>query len=156
MFLKKKKSIQSITTGTLLKIEAVPDPVFADKLMGDGVAFTKHNGRISSPFTGQVSGVFPTKHAITLVNPQDGFEALIHMGLDTVGLEGKPFKISVTEGDHIKAGDLIAEMAVPDIEAAGLNPLVVLVYTNQEHPVEADAQLYGMTVGPHQEIATYK
>lgn len=156
MFFKKKKTIQSVTDGHLIKIEEVPDPVFSDKLMGDGVAFTKHNGRIYSPITGQIAGVFPTKHAITVVNPKDGFETLIHMGLDTVGLDGKPFNVLVKEGDQVNAGDLIAEMTVSEVEAAGLNPLIVLVYTNQNVSVLADERLYGTEVVQQQEIANYK
>ena len=91
--------------GRVVPLAEVPDPVFADKVLGDGFAVIPADGRIYAPADGEVAMVFDTLHAVTLTSTQ-GAEILIHIGLDTVTLKGEPFKAHVAAGDKVKKGDL--------------------------------------------------
>ena len=91
------EEVYSVADGQVIALEQVKDPVFAQKMMGDGFAVEPANGNIVSPVTGTVSSIFPTKHALGLVT-ESGLEVLVHIGLDTVSLEGKPFTVHVSEG----------------------------------------------------------
>lgn len=94
--------------GRVVPLAEVPDPVFADKVLGDGFAVIPADGRIYAPADGEVAMVFDTLHAVTLTSTQ-GAEILIHIGLDTVTLKGEPFKAHVAAGDKVKKGDLLIE-----------------------------------------------
>ena len=95
----------------MINIEDVKDPVFSQKMMGDGFAVEPENGHIVSPVAGKVTSVFPTKHALGLVT-DNGLEVLVHIGLDTVSLEGKPFEVKVSEGQTVAAGDLLVKQTL--------------------------------------------
>ena len=101
--------VNSVADGEVINIEDVKDPVFSQKMMGDGFAVEPENGHIVSPVAGKVTSVFPTKHALGLVT-DNGLEVLVHIGLDTVSLEGKPFEVKVSEGQTVAAGDLLVEL----------------------------------------------
>ena len=109
--------------GRVVPLAEVPDPVFADKVLGDGFAVIPADGRIYAPADGEVAMVFDTLHAVTLTSTQ-GAEILIHIGLDTVTLKGEPFKAHVAAGDKVKKGDLLIEADLDKIEKAGLNTII--------------------------------
>ena len=123
------EEVYSVADGQVIALEQVKDPVFAQKMMGDGFAVEPANGNIVSPVTGTVSSIFPTKHALGLVT-EAGLEVLVHIGLDTVSLEGKPFTVHVAEGQKVAAGDLLVTADLDAIRAAGRETSTVVVFTN--------------------------
>uniref|UniRef100_A0A1S0ZDA4 PTS glucose/maltose transporter subunit IIBCA n=1 Tax=Salmonella enterica subsp. enterica serovar Saintpaul TaxID=90105 RepID=A0A1S0ZDA4_SALET len=123
------EEVYSVADGQVVALEQVEDPVFAQKMMGDGFAVEPANGNIVSPVTGTVSSIFPTKHALGLVT-DSGLEVLVHIGLDTVSLEGKPFTVHVSEGQKVAAGDLLVTADLDAIREAGRKTSTVVVFTN--------------------------
>ena len=123
------EEVYSVADGQVVALEQVKDPVFAQKMMGDGFAVEPANGNIVSPVSGTVSSIFPTKHALGLVT-EAGLEVLVHIGLDTVSLEGKPFTVHVAEGQKVVAGDLLVTADLDAIRAAGRETSTVVVFTN--------------------------
>ncbi|WP_182448472.1 PTS transporter subunit IIBC [Streptococcus parasanguinis] len=123
--------VHSVADGEVINIEDVKDPVFSQKMMGDGFAVEPENGHIVSPVAGKVTSVFPTKHALGLVT-DNGLEVLVHIGLDTVSLEGKPFEVKVSEGQTVAAGDLLVEADLDAIRAAGRESSTIVVFTNAD------------------------
>ena len=102
-----KITIIAPLTGEIVALEKVPDPVFAEKIVGDGIAILPDNGKIYSPINGTLVSVAATKHAFGFQS-DDGLEMLIHFGLETVGLNGEGFTVHKNEGERVKVGDLIA------------------------------------------------
>src|SRR5699024_7073773 len=96
-----------------ISIEDVSDTVFSQKMMGDGYGVEPTNGEIYPPVEGEVVSVFPTKHALGL-KTDNGIEVLVHIGLDTVELEGSPFEVFISEGDKVRNDPLLAHV---DLEA---------------------------------------
>ncbi|QKL33466.1 PTS transporter subunit IIBC [Streptococcus mitis] len=125
------EEVYSVADGQVVALEQVKDPVFAQKMMGDGFAVEPANGNIVSPVSGTVSSIFPTKHALGLVT-ESGLEVLVHIGLDTVSLEGKPFTVHVAEGQKVVAGDLLVTADLDAIRAADRETSTVVVFTNAE------------------------
>ena len=123
------EEVYSVADGQVVALEEVKDPVFAQKMMGDGFAVEPANGNIVSPVSGTVSSIFPTKHALGLVT-EAGLEVLVHIGLDTVSLEGKPFTVHVAEGQKVAAGDLLVTADLGAIREAGRETTTVVVFTN--------------------------
>lgn len=121
------EDVHSVADGQVINIEDVKDPVFSQRMMGDGFAVEPENGKIVSPLAGKVSSIFPTKHALGLVS-DNGLEVLVHIGLDTVSLEGKPFEVKVTEGQTVAAGDLLVEADLAAIRETS----TVVVFTNTD------------------------
>lgn len=137
-------------SGRLIAMSAVPDPVFSEKMMGDGFAVLPDSGDIYAPVEGNVTTVFPTKHAIGITT-DTGVEVLVHMGIDTVSLNGKPFEVYVKEGHRVKAGHKIAHADLDAISAAGKQTPIVVVITNMAkvqpfEPVSEQAVRHGDTV----------
>ena len=125
------EEVYSVADGQVIALEQVKDPVFAQKMMGDGFAVEPANGNIVSPVSGTVSSIFPTKHALGLVT-EAGLEVLVHIGLDTVSLEGKPFTVHVTEGQKVVAGDLLVTADLDAIREAGRETSTIVVFTNAD------------------------
>ena len=125
------EEVYSVADGEVIALEQVKDPVFSQKMMGDGFAVEPENGNIVSPVSGTVSSVFPTKHALGLVT-EAGLEVLVHIGLDTVSLEGKPFTVHVTEGQKVAAGDLLVTADLDAIREAGRETSTIVVFTNAD------------------------
>ena len=125
------EEVYSVADGQVVALEQVKDPVFAQKMMGDGFAVEPANGNIVSPVSGTVSSIFPTKHALGLVT-EAGLEVLVHIGLDTVSLEGKPFTVHVAEGQKVVAGDLLVTADLDAIRVADRETSTVVVFTNAE------------------------
>ena len=125
------EEVYSVADGQVVALEQVKDPVFAQKMMGDGFAVEPANGNIVSPVSGTVSSIFPTKHALGLVT-EAGLEVLVHIGLDTVSLEGKPFTVHVAEGQKVAAGDLLVIADLDAIREAGRETSTIVVFTNAD------------------------
>ena len=125
------EEVYSVADGEVIALEQVKDPVFSQKMMGDGFAVEPANGNIVSPVSGTVSSIFPTKHALGLVTEAD-LEVLVHIGLDTVSLEGKPFTVHVAEGQKVAAGDLLVTADLDAIRAAGRETSTIVVFTNAD------------------------
>ncbi|WP_236698604.1 glucose PTS transporter subunit IIA, partial [Pediococcus argentinicus] len=121
----------SVANGKYMDIEEVPDDTFAQKMLGDGYAIDPTNGTITAPVDGTVMSVFPTKHAISF-KTDAGLEVLLHMGIDTVELKGAPFDIKVKDGQVVKHGDVVAEVDLDAIKAAGKKTPMLVVITNMD------------------------
>lgn len=116
-------------TGEFVTLSEVNDEVFSKKIMGEGFAINPNEKRIYSPITGTVVSVFNTKHAIGL-KTTEGLEVLLHMGIDTVELEGRPFTVKVQEGDQVDPEIELAEMDLKQVKSAGKEPIVITIITN--------------------------
>jgi len=128
----KANEIFSPMNGTVLALDQVPDATFASGLLGEGVAIIPEDGRVIAPFAGVVASLFETRHAIGLLS-DTGIEVLIHVGIDTVKLEGKPFVTHVSVGDRIKPGDLLLEFDRASILAAGFDLATPIIISNSEN-----------------------
>ncbi|CDR61709.1 glucose-specific PTS transporter subunit IIBC [Staphylococcus schweitzeri] len=114
-------------TGEVTPLSEVPDQVFSEKMMGDGIAIKPSQGEVRAPFNGKVQMIFPTKHAIGLVS-DSGLELLIHIGLDTVKLNGEGFTLHVEEGQEVKQGDLLISFDLDYIRnnaKSDITPIIV-------------------------------
>ncbi|KIQ95479.1 Glucose-specific phosphotransferase enzyme IIA component [Anoxybacillus thermarum] len=131
LFRKREEVIVSPLTGNVRSLENVPDPVFAQKMMGDGFAIEPTDGVVVSPIHGEVVQVFPTKHAVGL-RSDEGLEILIHVGIDTVHLHGEGFEAYVKAGDRVKAGDLLLSFDLALVQQKAKSPLTPVVITNGE------------------------
>ncbi|MBE5994353.1 MAG: PTS beta-glucoside transporter subunit EIIBCA [Paenibacillaceae bacterium] len=125
----KKIMIYSPVNGRKVKLSKVNDETFAKEIAGKGMAVEPADGRITAPFDGEVVTVFRTKHVIGL-RSSEGVELMIHIGIDTVELEGKYFTAHVADGDIVKTGDLLMEFDKQAIEAAGYETVVPVIVTN--------------------------
>ena len=118
----KCSKILSPMTGEAVGLGEVPDPVFSQKIVGDGMAVIPSEGKLLSPVDGEVISVADTKHAFGL-RTAEGLELLIHVGLETVHLNGECFQVFVKPGDKVKAGDLLAEVDMAYLKERGINPI---------------------------------
>lgn len=125
------ETILNVADGNVKPISAVNDPVFSQKMMGDGFGVEPQNGTVYAPVSGTVTSVFPTKHALGLLT-DNGLEVLVHMGIDTVDLKGAPFTVKVKDGDKVSAGDVIAQMDLNAIKAASKQTTIIVAFTNAE------------------------
>ena len=120
--------------GGAVAISEVPDPTFSSGAMGNGIAIQPTDGKVCAPVNGTVDMMFDTGHAVTLVS-DSGIEILIHVGLETVGLNGKPFQVKVQNGQKVKKGDILMIADLKAIEAAGLPTITpVLVCNTDDYP----------------------
>ena len=126
-----EETLVSPMTGKLLPIEKVPDEVFSQKMMGDGFAVDPAEGVVVSPVDGEIINLFPTKHAIGIRTP-NGRGVLIHIGIDTVKLEGKGFESFVQEGDSVKAGQKLLEFDLDFVKENAPSLISPIVFTNLE------------------------
>lgn len=123
--------IYSIVSGKVVCLEDVSDPVFSEKMAGDGVGIIPDSSIICSPVDGVVSMLFPTKHAIG-IHCQDNTDILIHIGIDTVELEGKPFIAKVKKGDQVKIEDSLIQVDFKAIQNAGYDITTLLLVVNKK------------------------
>lgn len=125
----KEEEITLPIKGQLIPITEVPDEVFAGKMMGDGFAMIPEDGLVVSPVKGKVTNVFPTKHAIGLLS-EGGKEILVHIGIDTVKLNGEGFETLIHEGDTVEAGQPLMNVNIPFIEKNAASTITPIVFTN--------------------------
>ncbi|HVJ63838.1 MAG TPA: glucose PTS transporter subunit IIA [Bdellovibrionota bacterium] len=123
--------LKSPLKGTVLELSKVPDPTFADKIMGDGVAIEPVDGVVLSPVSGEVVQVFRTNHALGL-KTDDGLEILIHIGIDTVKMNGEGFRAFVKAGDRVHAGDKVLEFDLALVKAKAKSAITPIVVTNMD------------------------
>ena len=117
--------------GEVVALSEVADGVFSEGMLGQGVAIKPSKGEIVAPFDGTVAMVYPTKHAIAFVNAE-GVELLIHIGIDTVKLNGEPYEIKVSAGTQVKKGDVIGSFDIAAIEKAGYPVITPVIVTNMD------------------------
>ncbi len=113
-------------SGKVISITEVPDPVFSGKMMGDGAAILPEDGKIYAPIDGVLTTIAPTQHAFGYTG-ENGQEVLVHVGLETVGLNGEGFTVHKKAGDKVKAGDLVAEVDLEFLKNKGLNTVTPVV-----------------------------
>lgn len=138
----KIEPLYAVGDGQVIPLEEVADPVFSQKMMGDGYALVPESKKVYAPVEGTVTSIFATKHALGLLT-KAGAEILIHMGLDTVELKGKPFQILVKEGEQVTPQTLLAEMDLDGVKAAGKATDIIVVMTNTEKMVHLDLATTG-------------
>ena len=138
--------LASPMTGNAIAMTDAPDAVFASLAMGNGAVVEPTAGEVYSPVTGMVTMLFDTKHAIGLVS-NDGTEVLIHIGVDTVQLEGKPFEAHVAQGDQVKAGDLLITADLDAITEAGKNTATMVIVTNTDDFASVEPSIGAVKAG---------
>ena len=138
----KDETISSPATGEMIALEDVNDPIFSSKAMGEGVAFKLTDGHIYSPVDGEVIMAAKTGHAIGLKS-NNGAEVLIHIGMDTVNMNGKGFNVLVKEGQKVSIGDLLVEADLEAIEKAGYDNVTPVIITNTTEYKEIVPASYG-------------
>lgn len=134
LFRKKPKTMLLVAPfkGKVMPLEEVPDPVFAEKMMGDGAAMEPVEGVLRAPVAGEVIQLFPTQHALG-IRTVDGVEVLIHIGLETVAMKGKGFTAKVKEGDRVKTGQPLIQFSLDDVKEKAKSSITPIVITNMDH-----------------------
>lgn len=130
----KKTKIENLVSpinGLLIPIDQVKDDVFSSKMMGNGFAVEPNDNNFASPVSGKVLSVFPTKHAIS-IESKNGLEILLHLGLDTVEMNGDPFDIKIKEKDNVNEGQVIGTIDTDMIVESGRSDTVVVIITNMD------------------------
>ena len=132
-----KNSIEIIAplSGEIVKIEDVQDVVFAEKIVGDGVAIKPSGNKIVAPLSGKIGKIFETNHAFA-IESDEGIELFVHFGIDTVELKGEGFKRVAEEGQQVKVGDTIIEIDLPLLESKAKSVLTPVVISNMETIIE--------------------
>ena len=127
--------------GEAVDISQVPDPTFSSGAMGNGIAIQPTDGKVCSPVNGTVDTMFETGHAVSLIS-DNGIEILIHVGLETVGLNGAPFQVKVSNGQKVKKGDVLMIADLEAIKAAGLPTITPVLVCNSD-----DYTTFNVTTG---------
>ena len=123
--------IYAPVAGKAVDVTEVPDPTFSSGMLGKGIAILPSDGKIYAPCDGTVSVMFETGHAVSMV-ADCGAEVLIHVGLETVGLQGKGFTVHAQNGQKVKKGDLLIEVDLDVLKEAGLNPITPVLICNSD------------------------
>ena len=131
LFGKKTDDFYAPMAGKAVPITEVPDPTFAECMLGNGIAIEPAEGKVYAPCDATVDMMFDTGHAVSLV-ADCGAEVLIHVGLETVSLEGKPFTVHVANGDKVTKGQLLLEADLEAIKAAGLPTITPMLICNTD------------------------
>lgn len=130
-FRKKELEIGSPAVGECIPMKSVSDPTFAEEMLGKGAAVIPAEGKIYAPIDGEISTLFPTLHAVGITS-KEGVDLLVHIGIDTVNLKGEGFKALVKEGDSVKKGDLLIEVDIEKLKAAGYNLSTPVIVCNTD------------------------
>ena len=131
LFGKKTDDFYAPMAGKAVPISEVPDPTFAEGMLGNGIAIEPTEGKVYAPCDATVYMMFTTGHAVSLV-ADCGAEILIHVGLETVSLEGKPFKVLAANGDKVKKGQVLIEVDLEAVKAAGLPTITPMLICNTD------------------------
>lgn len=151
---KKGASLGSPVKGECVPIQEVADPTFADEVLGKGAALKPADGRVYAPVDGKISTLFPTGHAVGIVS-SDGAEILIHVGLDTVQLKGRHFKVAVQADQQVKKGDLLLEADLEEIRAAGYDTVIPVILCNSDEFSDIKCKTEG-SVEVGEEVISYR
>ena len=133
-------------SGEIVNIEDVPDVVFAEKIVGDGIAIKPAGNKIVAPVDGTIGKIFETNHAFS-IESDDGIELFVHFGIDTVELKGEGFKRIAEEGQAVKKGDLIIEFDLALLEEKAKSVLTPVVISNMDEIKELNKLTGSVTVG---------
>lgn len=125
----KKAEFVSPATGKIIPVDQVEDETFASKILGDGFAVELTDGEVIAPFDGEVTAAFPTGRAYGLKR-EDGLECLIHIGLDTVELNGSGFDVKVKQGDQVKQGQVLVKVDLDQVTGAGKSLVSPVVFSS--------------------------
>jgi PTS system glucose-specific IIA component len=128
--------ISSPVNGKYVKIEDIPDPVFAEKMMGEGFGIEPSEGSVVAPVSGEVIQVFQTNHAVG-IKTDSGVEVLIHIGLETVAMEGEGFTGHVAQGDKVKTGDKLVDVDLSLVEKEANSTITPVIITNSADVIES-------------------
>lgn len=131
LFKKKEEIYQNFMAGHVLPLSEVPDQVFSTGMMGQGYAIEPSDGKVYAPLSGTIATLFPTGHAIG-IETNEGYEILIHLGIDTVELAGAGFKTHVSVGNKIKQGQLLISMDVDEVKNQGKPTICPIIFTSGE------------------------
>lgn len=138
-FRRKKKSneveVKAFFHGTVLPLEKVNDETIASKMLGDGIAIEPEDGTLYAPITGTITSIFDTKHAIGF-EAENGTELLLHIGIDTVELEGKGFELDVSVGDKVEVGSLMGKVDLDFVRAQGKEAVSPILVTNPDDKIQ--------------------
>lgn len=145
-------SVLAPCKGTLIALDKVEDEVFSQKAMGDGVAVEPSEGVFYAPVSGTLETVFPTGHAYG-IRTADGKEVLIHIGIDTVELNGKGFTLHVKQGDKVRAGEKIVTVDLESVRGAGYKTTTMLIQTDGDFKLTVTAA-YDSSVTEATEVMT--
>lgn len=131
IFKKNKKEFISPLSGKLVSLSEVDDEVFSQEMLGTGFAIVPEDGSVYSPVTGKVTAVFPSGHAIGITT-DDKLDVLIHIGINTVELNGEGFQVMCKQGDFVQAGDLLVNTNLKEIISKGKDPICMIIFPNRE------------------------
>jgi PTS system glucose-specific IIA component len=155
LFSKDKKNVVCAhQSGIAVAIEEVPDAVFFNKVLGDGIAIIPNSNTVFSPVSGTVAQIAHTLHAIG-IEGDDGTEVLVHLGIDTVKLNGEGFTCHVAVGQHVAAGDQLMEMDIHFIEQKGYQTISPCIITNSDYIKNLEFET-GAVIGGETVVMTYK
>jgi sugar PTS system EIIA component len=143
----KKETVKTIEvkaalTGTAVNLEEVPDPVFAERMMGDGIAIEPSEGVVVSPVNGEVVQVFPTKHAIG-IRAENGAEILIHIGLETVSMKGEGFETHISKGSKVSEGDKLVTFDLELVKEKAKSTVTPMIITNGDQVASLEKNASG-------------
>ena len=154
MLFQKEKKLVAVATGKAIPLSQVPDEAFASGLLGIGFAVEPTAGTVYSPMSGKIVSVADAKHAYTMES-DDGIELLVHIGINTVCLKGKGFLPMVSEGDSVRAGDVLARVDLSEITGEEISSQIVVVISNPEALTDWKPT-YGKGLGGKSQAATYR
>lgn len=146
-------ALVAAASGTVINVDTLPDEVFSKKILGDGYAVKPMNGTIVSPTDGKIIDVQDSHHAYG-IQTNDGLELLVHIGIDTVSLNGEGFTPCVKNGDKVKAGQTLCEVDLGKIQAAGYPTDTVVLITNIDEVKSFNVTIGEATAG-ETEVLTY-
>lgn len=159
LFGKKEEQVQELVLnsymkGKVVEITEVPDPVFAQKMMGDGFAIIPEEGKLVSPVAGEIIQVFPTKHAFGIKSGE--VELLIHVGLETVAMKGEGFDVAVSAGDRVEVGQTLLTYDLELVKEKAKDIITPCVVTNMDAVASIDVLKLNESVDFSQEVARLK
>lgn len=152
---KKKFNIKSPVDGKIIELEKVPDEVFSQKMVGDGFAIEPTGSIISAPADGNLKMIFQTNHAFA-IECTNGIQLLIHIGLDTVNLNGSGFKRLIEPGESVKTGQPIVEIDNKTIREKGYSLITMVVITNMEEIKEFEKNNLNIVKAGEETVITYR
>lgn len=134
---KKEEVLFSPLSGKVLNLQEVPDPTFAQKMLGEGIAIEPFEGKVTSPVNGEIIQIFPTKHAVGILS-ESGLEVLIHIGIDTVSMDGEGFTARVKAGDRVKVGQPLIDFSIELVKEKAASTITPMIITNSERIEQID------------------